>query len=164
LLRRIEKALSELREREEYLRTGPEAVQKAQAQAQAAMIQEPKTAGLWVRYYKKSHTELFRSLQQLRIVQAERCAAEEVEEESASEAAAEEAQDAPEASAAAPSEDNFPNDPKVQDSEPQEPVASSVCDTNIGEYSETVRNPYIEALAAGPFARLLKTSARGAPG
>jgi hypothetical protein len=63
LLRRIEEALAELRAREEDLRTGPEAVQKAQAQAQAALIQEPKTAGSWLRYSKESHTELFRSLQ-----------------------------------------------------------------------------------------------------
>jgi hypothetical protein len=166
LLRRIEEALTELREREEYLRRGPEAVQKAQAQAQAAMIQEPQAAGSWLRYYKESHTELFRSLQQLRIAQAERRAAEEAadEEKSASMEVAEEPKEPAEAAAEASSEGAFPNDPKVPDLESQEASESGTCDTNSGINSETRYRAMLHAMAILDAAGFAKPPLRGAVG
>jgi hypothetical protein len=149
------------------LRTGPEAVQKAQAQAQAAMIQEPKAAGSWLRYYKESHSGLFRSLQQLRIVQADRRAAEEAaqaDEESTSEAAAAEAEEPSEAVAEAPAEGAFPNDPKVQDCESQEAYESDTCDTDSGVNSETRYQAMMHALAILDAAGFAKPRLRGAPG
>jgi hypothetical protein len=167
LLRRIEETLSELREREKSLRTGPEAVQRAQAEAQAALIQEPKTTGLWLRYYHESHTELICSMQKLRIVQAERRAAEAAAEEakeSTAEAAADEAPESSEAVAKAPAEGVFPNDPKVQDSDSQDPESSSTCDTSSGVNSETRYRAMRETFAILEATRFAEPVSRGAPG
>jgi hypothetical protein len=164
LLRRIEEALAELRAREEELRTGPEVAEKELAADQALLIEDPVKARLTGRYASDGHSLFFRACRELRLLRKEARedaeAEDENEDEVEDEAVETEAPDAPEAA----SEADLPNDPKVQGLESQDFDSQGTCDTNLGEYSETGRNSYWERLAAGPYAGLLKPSARPSPG
>ena len=126
------------------------------------MIQEPKTAGSWLRYSKESHTKLFRSLPQLRVVQAERRAAEVAaeKEESPAEESPAEAHGPSEAAA----EGAVPNDPIVQDCESQEASESGTCDTDSGVNSETRYQAMMHALAILDAAGFAKPRSRDAAG
>jgi hypothetical protein len=176
LLRRIDAALAELRAREEELRTGPEAVQQALAADQALMIADPVMGRLCGRYASDGHSVFFRSCRELRLLRQEAAEDEEAEvdadaeadEEVAEETVASEGPKAAEESAPAATEESpkadFPDDPKVQDSESQDPDAPSTCDTDSGLHSETRYRALKAALAKLDAAGLAEPCARGAPG
>ena len=130
LLRRIDAALEELRAREEHLRTGPEAVARAQATEQALMIEDPKEARLWARYYAESQSIFLRSSRELRVLQ-DRAAEEEAgaEESAPPSAAAERSQPAP--------QDDLPNDPGAPVSESLVEVKQASCIPTSGIFSES---------------------------
>jgi hypothetical protein len=102
----------------------------------------------------------------LRIVQAERRAAKEAaeDEDSPAEEVAEAGPEPPEAVSEAPAEDVFPNDPKVQESAPQEAFESSTCDTTSGVNSEARYQAMMHALAILDAAGFAKPRSQGATG
>jgi hypothetical protein len=145
LLRRIDKALAELRAREESLRTGPEAAQKALAADQALIPQDLPEGRYWVRYFSEHKSTYFRATNELRLLQA-REAEDDVDvadaeeppqdEEVAHEAVPAEANPTSEEVSEAACEADFPNDPKVPNSESQNAVAQVTCGTHSGLNTE----------------------------
>src|SRR5262249_37940321 len=119
LLRIIDDAITELRAREESLRTGPEAVAQAWAAEQALVIQDPTEARLRSRYAGDHQSMFYRAYRELKAVQAE--AAQEAETDGAededdeaesapADAAAGAEAPSPEVTAEASAE-TFPNEP-----------------------------------------------------
>jgi hypothetical protein len=150
LLRRIEAALTDLRAREESLRTGPEAAQKALAADRSLVIQDLPECRGWVRYYSEHKSTYLRATKELRLLQDR-----EADDDSDAEESAKDEEVAPDAVpeetsppsaevAQAASEVNFPNDPKVQ-------IDESLVSDKYGPYvpysgksSETPPAPIIE--------------------
>jgi hypothetical protein len=146
LLRRIDTALAELRAREESLRTGPEAAQKALAADKALVIQDPPEGRSWVRYFSEHKSTYLRATKEMRLLQ-DRAAEDESDAEDPpkdDEVAPEDA--SPPAAEAAPaaSEENFPNEPEVQGGESLVSDTYSPYVPHSGKSSETPPAPIIE--------------------
>ena len=163
LLRRIDAALTELKAREESLRTGPEAVERAQAAEQALMIQDPQQARLWARYYAESQSILLRSSRELRVLQDRAAEEESAEAKSTPQApAAEAVSAAPEAAEPVP-QDDLPNDPGAPTEETLVAAGSSTSDPTFGKDSETLSRSMQQAMVHGYGKSAPKEWPRGAP-
>jgi hypothetical protein len=125
LRRRIDAALVELTEREEWLRTGREAIERSVAVDKALIIQDPQVARLWVRYYSESNSLYFRASRELM-----RSLAEDDEETNHPEHPEhpEKADDEGSeglAMAGSPNEPNDPSEPSLNDELPKSSDAST---------------------------------------
>src|SRR5207245_2302993 len=69
LLKIIDEAMTELRSREEQLRTGPERLRAQTMWDQAVLIEDPQKARLWLRYSSESQSLFFQATRELRQAQ-----------------------------------------------------------------------------------------------